>query len=82
MFQFNMVWPEWVPWLGGRDVFSAIWNFADFCISIGVLLIILRQKAFFKKTTAASEPNPEEYGKERADALKAEDVTPAPSVSE
>jgi len=49
MFQFDMVWPSWVPWVGGKQVFDAIWNFADFSISIGVLLIILRQKTFLKK---------------------------------
>jgi signal peptidase II len=55
MFQFKMVWPEWVPWVGGQDVFSAIWNFADFCISIGVLIIILRQKTFFKRTKSEND---------------------------
>ena len=49
MFQFHMAWPQWVPWVGGQQVFSAIWNFADFCISIGVVIIILKQKTFFKK---------------------------------
>ena len=49
MFQFDMVWPSWVPWVGGKQVFDAIWNFADFSISIGVGLIILRQKTFLKK---------------------------------
>ena len=29
MFQFNMTWPQWVPWLGGKEVFPAIWNIAD-----------------------------------------------------
>src|SRR5690554_8237430 len=36
MFQFYAVWPSWVPWLGGSQVFPAIWNIADAAISVGV----------------------------------------------
>lgn len=47
MFQFDAMWPKWVPLLGGNPVFPAIWNFADACISIGVTIMILRYKSFF-----------------------------------
>lgn len=49
MFQFNFTWPSWVPVLGGGEVFPAIWNIADFSISAGVILIIIRQKTYFPK---------------------------------
>lgn len=49
MFQFNFTWPSWIPVLGGGEVFPAIWNIADFSISAGVILIIIRQKTYFPK---------------------------------
>ncbi|WP_107039469.1 signal peptidase II [Brumimicrobium mesophilum] len=48
MFQFNVIWPSWVPYLGGGQVFPAIWNVADFAISCGMILVLLRQKVYFK----------------------------------
>lgn len=53
MFRFNMTWPEWVPWLGGNEVFPAIWNIADGSITVGVLMILFRQRAYFKKQPKA-----------------------------
>jgi signal peptidase II len=47
MFKFNAFWPIWMPWLGGSEVFPAIWNVADGSISVGVFLIFIRQKSFF-----------------------------------
>ena len=49
MFQFNVRWPNGLPYLGGSDVFPAIWNLADFCISVGLIWAIIRQKTFFPK---------------------------------
>lgn len=49
MFQFNATWPSWVPWLGGGQVFPAIWNVADAAISVGVILVLIRQKKYFPK---------------------------------
>lgn len=49
MFQFNVIWPNWVPWLGGGQVFPAIWNVADFAISCGMILVLIRQKVYFPK---------------------------------
>ena len=44
---FSLRWPEWLPMIGGKDYtfFSAIFNFADACISVGMILLIL----FFRK---------------------------------
>ena len=50
MFQFTVTWPSWMPFdLAGKEIFGAIWNVADFSISVGVGLIIVRYKTFFKK---------------------------------
>ncbi len=49
MFQFNVNWPKWVPYVGGSQIFPAIWNVADACITLGIFTIILRQKVYFPK---------------------------------
>lgn len=49
MFKFHAFWPQWMPWLGGKEVFPAIWNVADASISTGVVMILIRQKTYFKK---------------------------------
>jgi lipoprotein signal peptidase len=55
MFKFQANWPAWVPWLGGSEVFPAIWNLADASISTGVILIFIRQKAYFKESKTQSK---------------------------
>jgi signal peptidase II len=57
MFQFDAYWPTWMPWLGDKPVFPAIWNVADSCISIGVGLMILfnRKSLFSFKKSSQSE---------------------------
>lgn len=50
MFYFPLIvttWPEWMPWVGGDAFifFSPVFNFADACISVGVVVLIL----FFRK---------------------------------
>ena len=46
MFYFPIIvttWPEWMPWVGGDEFifFSPVFNFADACISVGVILLLL-----------------------------------------
>lgn len=41
---FSYVWPEWLPWLGGRVAFPYIFNVADIAISVAVLTLILGAK--------------------------------------
>lgn len=46
MFYFpiiNAVWPEWVPFVGGDEFifFRPIFNFADACISVGVIALLI-----------------------------------------
>lgn len=51
MFKFDLRWPN------GSEVFPAIWNVADASISIGVVMVFVRQRAYFprkKKQTADS----------------------------
>jgi signal peptidase II len=55
MFQFNVEWPLWMPWLGGSQIFPAIWNVADACISLGLFTVLIRQKKYFPKETSESE---------------------------
>jgi signal peptidase II len=49
MFQFNFYWPNWMPGLAGKEVFPAIWNLADGAITVGVVMILIRQKKYFPK---------------------------------
>jgi signal peptidase II len=49
MFKFQAFWPEWLPWLGGKEVFPAIWNLADGAISVGVIMVFIRQRNYFPK---------------------------------
>lgn len=49
MFRFQVIWPQWVPYFGGKDVFPAIWNLADGSITLGVFMVFLRQRTYFPK---------------------------------
>ncbi len=53
MFQFDVNWPSWVPYVGGKQIFPLIWNIADACITLGVFAIIIRQKKYFPKEKVA-----------------------------
>ncbi len=55
MFQFDANWPKWVPYVGGNQIFPAIWNVADACITLGIFTIILRQKVYFPKKKEIKE---------------------------
>lgn len=57
MFQFNALWPSWVPWVGGAQVFPAIWNVADAAISVGMVMVLFRQKVYFPKEKKAAIEN-------------------------
>lgn len=46
MFWFpliNTTWPSWIPFIGGKPFtfFDPVFNFADACISVGVVLLLL-----------------------------------------
>ncbi|MBQ9192458.1 MAG: signal peptidase II [Bacteroidales bacterium] len=42
-------WPDWVPLVGGNIFFEPIFNFADSCVTVGALYLILFQWKFFSK---------------------------------
>lgn len=52
MFYFPIIhatWPDWMPFWGGDEFifFSPIFNFADACISVAVIYMLLFQRKFF-----------------------------------
>jgi len=62
MFWFPLVegnFPNWVPFWGGEPFmfFRPVFNVADASISVGIALIFIFQKRFFKKDTAITEEN-------------------------
>jgi len=55
MFKFHGYWPDWMPLIGGNQIFPAIWNVADASISLGVIMILLRQRRYFPKEKKVAE---------------------------
>ncbi|MCD8740971.1 lipoprotein signal peptidase [Mucilaginibacter roseus] len=56
MFYFPLIrgtYPQWFPFWGGTEFefFSPIFNLADAAISVGVIMILLFQKRYFKQET-------------------------------
>ncbi len=64
MFYFPLIettWPTWIPYYGGHPFvfFSPIFNFADSCISVGVVLLLIfyrKQLETIKKTVKDNNP--------------------------
>ena len=56
---FHTSFPNWVPFVGGKDFefFSPIFNIADASISIGVITLLLFQKRLVHKKHAVEEEN-------------------------
>lgn len=48
-------WPDWVPFVGGTpfEFFRFIFNISDACITIGVFIIVIFQRSFFKEDKQA-----------------------------
>ena len=65
MFYFPLIsgnFPAWVPFWGGQDFifFRPVFNLADAAISVGVIMILIFQKHYFKhEVPEASQPNSE-----------------------
>ncbi|MBS1526871.1 MAG: lipoprotein signal peptidase [Bacteroidetes bacterium] len=65
MFYFPLLtgnFPSWVPFWGGQDFifFRPVFNLADAAISVGVILILINQKRYFKHSKPeAASPNSE-----------------------
>lgn len=49
---FSFTWPDWMPWVGGREFefFRYIFNVADAAISVGIISLIL----FYRRTFSES----------------------------
>ena len=57
MFYFpiiNTTWPDWVPYYGGEEFifFRPVFNFADACISVSVIYMLIFQRNFFAQEEA------------------------------
>lgn len=65
---FSIHWPEWIPYLGGGNFlfFSPVFNIADSSIFIGVLIILIMQKKFFKEEQRLAPVEPLETPTEQA----------------
>ena len=53
MFQFPLftwTWPDWFPFSAGEEFtfFEPVFNIADSAISIGIIMMIVFNKSFFK----------------------------------
>ena len=65
MFYFPLIsgiFPQWVPVWGGQDFifFRPVFNLADSAISVGVIMILINQKHYFKRNVPhVSSPNSE-----------------------
>lgn len=58
----DTTWPSWVPVWGGKsfEFFSPVFNIADASISVGLIIILLFQKRFFKQAApSATHPTVE-----------------------
>jgi signal peptidase II len=53
------VFPQWLPVWGGEyyEFFRPVFNIADSSITIGVFMILIFQRMFFKEENAAIEPS-------------------------
>jgi lipoprotein signal peptidase len=50
--------PDWLPWLGGKELvfFRPIFNLADSSITTSVITILIFQNRFFKHELAEAKP--------------------------
>lgn len=69
MFYFPLidtVWPSWMPFVGGDRLlfFAPVFNFADSCVTVGAIYLILFQSRFFTRPDEAkTEPEDGKAGK-------------------
>jgi signal peptidase II len=57
---FQGVWPDFIPYLGGRHFlfFKPVFNIADLSITVGVLNILIFQWKFFRKKNGEEDATP------------------------
>lgn len=56
MLYFTVRFPEWSPIAPGEEVFPPVFNIADSAITVGVFIIIFRQRAYFRKAVVGPLP--------------------------
>jgi signal peptidase II len=68
----NAHYPDWMPFVGGKDFefFSPIFNIADASISAGVITLLVFQKRFFRKHDAAEDHRTVETSTEVSDKVQ------------
>ena len=72
MFYFPLIestWPEWMPFVGGENFvfFSPVFNFADACVSVGIIaLFIFYRKELSTITFKREQAEPTEQQEETA----------------
>jgi signal peptidase II len=59
---FEFVWPEWIPKIGGNrfEFFRPVFNIADAAITVGVFILILFNRSFFKEEQELDKKKMEE----------------------
>jgi len=74
----EFVWPDWIPGVGGDYFlfFSPVFNIADSSIFIGVLIILIMQKSFFKHSHQENN-HPEENNETHPDNSVENTITPS-----
>ncbi|MBX2967762.1 MAG: lipoprotein signal peptidase [Cyclobacteriaceae bacterium] len=79
---FEFVWPDWVPYLGGKyfEFFSPVFNIADSSIFLGVVTILIMQKKFFKEAPTPKTENAE-VPSDNADSITAESSQNTPPAA-
>ena len=69
MFYFPLWrWPDWMPLIGGDIFFEPVFNFADSCVTVGAIYLILFQYKFF--STDDDAPAKKEKGTTKPPAKK------------
>ena len=71
MFYFPIIdttWPDWMPWVAGQRFvfFAPIFNFADACISVGVIALLVFYRNFLSSDLGEKKPSEAAAHSERA----------------
>ena len=69
MFQFRLGnWPDWMPIVGGKGLFDFVFNFADACLSVSVVVLILFYAKYLTSDSTKTEVEAPESDSEEKEA--------------